>query len=752
MAVAKFLFYLLAYLLIRLGLVVGVIFNLPLLVTKSTFALSGKAHKHFKTYSKKISLPKFNIKFKKPDFPKFSFKKEIKNSYKYEYKNSKTKAKKENIKYSLGILPKLKYFFLGSIFSAVFIFIPLVFYIFISDLPTLDKLSKSEISQTTKLYDRNGNLLYEFYAGQNRTIVSLNTLPDYLREATIAIEDQNFYSHPGFDIRGISRAIVANLTNDYLQGGSTITQQLVKSALLTPEPTIKRKLKEAVLAIWVEREYSKNEILELYFNYVPYGGTAWGIEAAAQTYFGKSASEVNLSEASFLAGLPKAPSLYSPYINSKDAWKKRQWEVLTAMVRDGYISENEAYGAYSQNLSFQSPQTSIKAPHFVMYVKDELVKRYGLYEVERGGLNVTTSIDLDIQSFAEDEVRQTVSENSYLGIGNAAALVTDPSTGDILAMVGSKDFFDTDSDGNVNLTTSLRQPGSAIKLIAYTAALENGFSEGTVLQDSPITIEIPGAESYRPVNYDGRFHGMVPLRLAFANSYNIPAVRIAEKLGPKLIAEYGQKMGISSWEKNNYYGLSIALGGNEVTMIDLATAYGVIANEGQRVDLSPILEVRDGSGRVVYEKSPEASQVIDRGVSFIIKDILSDNQARSSAFGSNSLLNIPGKRVSVKTGTSDNKRDNWTVGFTKDYVVATWVGNNDNTPLSPTLASGITGAAPLWRNIMEELVKDKSENLVLVPSNLVSKNCFGYEAYFIIGTENSSPCKIMRPSPTPVLQ
>jgi membrane carboxypeptidase/penicillin-binding protein PbpC len=339
-----------------------------------------------------------------------------------------------------------------------------------------------------------------------------------------------------------------------------------------------------------------------------------------------------------------------------------------------------------------------------------------------------------------------------LGIGNAAVLVTDPATGDILAMVGSKDFFDIDSDGNVNLTTSLRQPGSAIKLIAYTAALENGFSEGTVLQDSPITIEIPGAESYRPVNYDGRFHGMVPLRLAFANSYNIPAVRIAEKLGPKLIAEYGQKMGISSWEKNNYYGLSIALGGNEVTMIDLATAYGVIANEGQRVDLSPILEVRDGSGRVVYEKSPEASQVIDRGVSFIIKDILSDNQARSSAFGSNSLLNIPGKRVSVKTGTSDNKRDNWTVGFTKDYVVATWVGNNDNTPLSPTLASGITGAAPLWRNIMEELVKDKSDNLVLVPSNLVSKNCFGYEAYFIIGTENSSPCKIMRPSPTPAIQ
>lgn len=752
MAVAKFLFYLVAYLLIRLGASVGLVLSLPSLIIKSSFSLLKKTYLHLKTYSRKISLPEFNLRFKKPEFPKFSFKSLNKTSKKYEY--LKSKPKKTNLKkqVNLGISSKLKYFLLGSIFSAIFIFIPLVFYIFISDLPTLDKLSVSEIPQTTKLYDRNGNLLYEFYSGQNRTIVSLNTLPEYLKQATIAIEDQNFYSHPGFDIRGISRAILANLTKDYLQGGSTITQQLIKSALLTPETTIKRKLKEVALAIWAEREYSKDEILELYFNYIPYGGTAWGVEAAAQTYFGKSASEVNLSEAAFLAGLPKAPSVYSPYINPKDVWKKRQWEVLTAMVRDGYITEKQAYSAYNQNLTIKSPQTSIKAPHFVMYVKDELVKRYGLYEVERGGLHVTTTIDLDTQSFAEDNVRQTVFDNSYLGIGNAAALVTDPNNGDILAMVGSKDFFDTDADGNVNLTTSLRQPGSTIKVIAYTAALENGFSEGSVLQDTPIIIEIEGAESYRPVNYDGRFHGMVPLRLAFANSYNIPAVRITEKLGPDLVAEYGRKMGISSWGDDNYYGLSIALGGNEVTMLDLATAYGVIANEGQRVDLNPILEVKDSSGRIVYEKTGEGEQVIDRGVAFIIRDILSDNRARSSAFGSNSLLNIPGKKVSVKTGTTDNKRDNWTIGFTNDYVVATWVGNNDNSPLSPTLASGITGAAPLWRSIMEKIIENKSDNLVSIPSNLVNKNCFGYDAYFLAGTENSSPCKILRPSPTPAVQ
>jgi len=747
MAVIKFLFYLLAYLLIKLGEIVDLTVN----ILFSTLSLIVSSFQNtltkIKSHSRVVSFPEFKFRLKRPAFLQYSLKKRQKKSVKSRNLHVQ-KSSKSTTLVSISVFSKLKYFFFGSIFSFVFIFTPLVFYIFISDLPSLDKLSVAEIPQTTKLYDRNGNLLYEFYAGQNRTIVGLNTLPDYLKEATIAIEDQNFYSHPGFDIRGISRAIVANITNESLQGGSTITQQLIKSALLTPEPTIERKLKEAALAIWAEREYSKNEILELYFNYVPYGGTAWGIESAAQTYFRKSASEVSLAEAAFLAGLPRAPSIYSPFINSKDAWKKRQWEVLTAMVRDGYISETEAHDAYSQNLTFQSPQTSIKAPHFVMYVKDELIKKYGLYEVERGGLHIKTSIDLTVQGFVEEQVEQTVFENEYLGIGNAAALVTDPNNGDILAMVGSKDFFDDENDGNVNLTTSLRQPGSTIKLIAYTAALENGFSEGSILQDTPITIEIPGSESYKPVNYDGRYHGMVPLRLAFANSYNIPAVRIAEKLGPDLIAEYGRKMGITSWGKDNYYGLSIALGGKEVRMVDLATAYGVIANEGKRVDLDPILEVKDSTGKTLYEKDTEGEQVIDPGVAFIIKDILSDNRARSNAFGSNSLLNIPGKRVSVKTGTTDNKRDNWTVGFTNDYVVATWVGNNDNTPLSPTLASGVTGAAPLWREVMENVIKDKSESILSVPENVETKKCFGYEAYFLEGTQNSTTCRFLRPSPT----
>lgn len=760
MAVVKFLFYLIAYFLIKVGLIVDSLIKIPYRLFKESTALFRLILKRIKTYSLREISPRTPfielLKFKQPKLsrfklPKFSLKLNTKRKLK-DKKALEPAVIKETTSYRYSITTKLKYFIFGAAFSAIFVFVPLVSYVFVSQLPTLDALSITQIPQTTKLYDRNGELLYEFYASQNRTIVDLERVPQYLKEATIAIEDQNFYSHPGFDLRGIGRAIVSNLTNDEVQGGSTITQQLIKSALLTPEVTLTRKAKEVALSLIAEQKYTKDEILELYFNYVPYGGTAWGVEAAAEAYFEKDVSQLSLSEAAFLAGLPRAPSIYSPYINSSEAWRGRQWEVLTAMVRDGYITELEARNAYQVPLKFTSPQTSIKAPHFVMYIKNELIKRYGLYEVERGGMQITTSLDLGVQREAELEVKKTVSENGYLGIGNAATVVTDPSSGDILAMVGSKDFFDEEADGNVNLTTSLRQPGSTIKIVTYTAALENGFSESTVLQDTPITIRIPGSESYKPVNYDGKYRGMVPFRLALANSYNIPAVRIAEKLGPDLVAEYGKRMGISSWNNLENFGLSITLGGNEVTMLDLATAYGTVANLGERVSLDPILEVKDSSGTSIYEKKVSPERVVSQEAAFIISDILADNSARSSAFGSNSPLNIAGKRVSVKTGTTDNKRDNWTVGFTSDYVVATWVGNNDNTPLSPTLASGITGAAPMWRNIMERLVQTDNDLMIGIPAGLISKKCFGYDAYFISGTEEKSSCRIVRPTPTFAVQ
>lgn len=652
-----------------------------------------------------------------------------------------------------SFLYKLKYVFVGVFLSSIFVFFPLLAIVFISDLPTPNNLSVNYIPKTTKIYDRNGVLLYEFFANQNRTVVKLDDIPRPLRQATIAIEDKDFYSHPGFDIRGISRALISNIQNNDLQGGSTITQQLIKSALLSSEPTLSRKVREVVLAFWSEQVYSKNEILEMYFNYVPYGGSAWGIEAASETYFGKPVAQLDLAQSAFLAGLPRAPSVYSPFSGDNNLWKRRQKEVLQAMVRDKYITQKQADTAYKQELTFKAPTVPIKAPHFVMYVRDQLVKKYGISEVERGGLKVTTSLDLSVQNNVEDAVAAQVEEDGYLNIQNGAGLVTDPKNGDILAMVGSKNYFDTDNDGNVNVTTSLRQPGSTVKLVTYTLALSSGFTEATILDDSPFTAaSADGGPSYTPVNYDGSYHGKVPLRIAFANSFNIPAVRTAQKLGVDNLVAFGKKMGITTWGNPKRYGLSLTLGSGETTMTNLATVYGTIANEGTRVDLDPFLEVKDADGKVMYRKKPHGEQVVDPGVSFIIADILSDNAARSMEFGSNSPLYIPGYTVSVKTGTTDNKRDNWTVGFTSRYVVATWVGNNDNTPMSQQLASGITGAAPMWNKIMTGLLAHQEPDIRDIPDNVVLKSCNGKRFYFLRGTEGTINCRnIPIISPTPAV-
>lgn len=662
--------------------------------------------------------------------------------------NKKKKKKREKKPTSTSIFYKFKYIFIGMIFAFVFFFVPATFLIFISDLPKLSSLSVNYIAKTTKILDRNGTLLFEIYANQNRTIVTLDKIPRRLVEATIAIEDKDFYRHSGFDIRGIVRAIYVDVTGKDFQGGSTITQQLVKSALLTPELTISRKAKELALAFWAEQKYTKDEILELYFNYVPYGGTAWGIEAASQIYFGKSVSELSLSESAYLAGLPQAPSRYSPFMNGGDKGKARQRDVLNAMVNQGFITQDEANQAYLEELEFESPQVPIQAPHFVMYVKDLLIKKYGLPEVERGGLQVTTSLDINTQKISEEIVSDEVDKAGNLGVGNGAALVTNPQNGDILAMVGSRDYFDPEHDGNVNVATSLRQPGSTIKVITYSLALSSGMTEATILDDTPLTIRSAGGPSYSPVNYDGRYHGKVPLRIAFANSYNVPAVRVAQKFGVESIIDFGKKMGITSWNEPEKYGLSITLGAAEVSMTDLATVYGTVANRGVKVELDPILKVADSEGKLLYEKIPKEEKVLDEGVAYIVSDILADNKARSLSFGPNSPLVIPERKVSVKTGTTDNKRDNWTIGYTPNLLVATWVGNNDNTPLSQALASGITGAAPMWSRIMNNLVTSTEPVEEYMPLDIVSKPCYGYNAYFIIGTETKDSCRYRIPTPT----
>ncbi len=638
---------------------------------------------------------------------------------------------------------KLKYLFVGGAISFLFLFLPLYVYTFIKSLPNPNTMTYQETSQTTKIYDRNKILLYQIYANQNRTNVPLSKIPNHFKEATIAIEDKNFYTTPGFDVQGIARSAIADISGKPLQGGSTITQQLIKTRLLTPERSFERKIKEVILAVWAEQIYTKDEILEMYFNQVPYGGTAWGAQAAAQTYFGKNIEDLDLAQSAFLAGLPQAPSIYSPYAGDGNNWKGRQRDVLNRMVELKYITRAEAQKADQEKLEFKPNQNSIKAPHFVMYVKDLLIQKYGLAVVERGGLTVITSLDLKTQDMAQKIVTDEVDSASYLGFTNSGALITNPKNGDILAMVGGHNYFD-ENDGNYNVTTALRQPGSTVKVITYTAALLNGQTAATPIQDTPVSYASNGAPPYSPVNYDGRFRGTITLRNALGNSINIPAVKTLNQVGIPNMVNLAKEMGITTWGDPSQYGLAITLGAAETKMTDMATVYGTIANSGKRVDLDPILKVVTYQGAVLEEKTePHEKRVLPDEIAFIISNILSDNSARAMEFGLNSPLNIPKHTVSVKTGTTDNKRDNWTIGYTPDILTAVWVGNNNNAPMNPILASGITGAAPIWNKIMNNLLANKNPNneTKSPPSNIVAVPCGGKTEYFVRGTENKGNCR-----------
>ncbi len=648
-----------------------------------------------------------------------------------------------------SVEPQWQGFFAGIFLSVLFIFIPYNIYLFLRALPNPALLAQKPIAVTTQIFDRDGKLLYEIYGDQNRKPIPLAQIPDIIKQSTIAIEDREFYRHQGISLRGILRATRENVVNNHVQGGSTITQQLIKNALLTPEQSYTRKIKEAFLALWAEGLYSKNQILEMYLNQVPYGGTAWGIEAAAETYFGKKVAELTLAQAALLAGLPAAPTLYSPHGAHPELAKQRQEDVLRRMVEDGYISTEKAEQAKNEQLVFRSPTTNIKAPHFVMYVKQKLVEQYGQRLVEQGGLRITTTLDLDIQEKSEEIVAKNIEDLRRLRVGNGATIITNPKNGEIIAMVGSKNYFNLTEDGNVNVTTALRQPGSSIKLINYVAALEKGFTAASIIDDTPIAFNIPGQPPYAPQNYDGKFHGKVPLRIAFGSSYNIPAVRVLNQIGVTTMIDMGRRMGINTWNDESRFGLSLTLGGGEVTMLDMATAYGVIADKGIRTDLDPILEVKDYKGKIYDKHVVKKTRVVSEEISYITAHILSDNNARMPAFGPSSALVIPGKTVSVKTGTTDNKRDNWTIGFTPSYVVAVWVGNNDNSPMDPYLTSGVTGAAPIWNQIMTEIIKDKADEKPEQPKGIVTLPCYGWTEYFVAGTEPKGGCgPLPKPSPS----
>lgn len=610
------------------------------------------------------------------------------------------------------------------------------------ELPSPRRITSSEnFAVSTQIFDRNGKLLYELFADENRIPIQLTELPPHVYQAAIAIEDQNFYRHWGFDIIGITRAARNTLQGKRLEGGSTITQQLVKTSLLTPERSFQRKIKEVVLAVATEAIYSKEEILEMYLNYISYGGTSVGIESAAQRFFDKPAKDLTVAEAALLAGLPQAPSQYSPFGSTPERAKQRQREVIRRMEEDGYITAAQAEQARNEVLKFAISKTDIQAPHFVFYVRDLLYQKYGEKRVETGGFRVTTSLDLDLQNVAQASLSAQVDKLRTARVGNAAALVMKPDTGEILAMIGSRDYFNTAEDGQVNVTLRPRQPGSSIKPLMYASAFqEKLLNPGSYLLDIPTCFEVPGQKPYCPRNYDGSFRGPVTIRQSLGNSLNIPAVKGIRLLGVEKFIEYGRRMGITTWVDPSQYGLSLTLGGGEVRMLDLAQAFGVLANQGVKVPVTPILKIEDFRGNLIEQvdlserqrdlaemtadedqtQVGELERVLNRAPAYLTAHIMQDNTARIAAFGPNSKLVIPGQIVSAKTGTTNELKDNWTVGFTPQFLAVTWVGNNDGQPMNRNLVSGITGAAPIFHDILSYVLRDKAAVIPEKPEDVTA--------------------------------
>ena len=645
-----------------------------------------------------------------------------------------------------------------------FVFLIALFIYYSRDLPSPDRVQRKE-GFSIVLYDRNMKPLYDIYSDKNRIPVPLTDMPDYLKKATIAIEDKDFYKHQGFSTKGILRAMVNILTFRGLQGGSTLTQQLVKNVLLTSERTLPRKFKEFILAVQIERKYSKDEILQMYLNEAPYGGTMWGIEAAAQGYFDKSTRDINFTEAVILAGLPQRPSYYSPYGSNKDAYKKRSEEVLRRMREDGYITGKQEQENKNLINNFQFPIKSLNfhAPHFVEFIKKQLIEKFGEKKVEQGGLNVVTTLDLELQKQSEMIVYEELEKIKKLNATNGAVVVIDPTTGEILTYIGSREYESEDENfqGKFDVASQgLRQPGSALKPITYAVAFSKNYTPSSLIMD--VETKFPGGEGkpdYIPKNYDNKFRGPIQLRFALGNSINIPAVKLTALVGIRDILATAYEMGVSTLkptaENERRLGLSITLGGGEVTLIDLTYAYGVLVTGGIKQTPIAILQVKDTDGKILYEnKKTSGKKVLDEDIAFLISHILSDNNARKDVFGERSYLNIAGKTVAVKTGTTDDKRDNWTVGYTPSVVAGVWVGNNDNSAMNPQLASGATGAAPIWNRIIREFFKNKNSQDFPIPDNIISLtiDAFGgglpkegrpeRSEYFIKGTEPTTTSPI----------
>ena len=652
------------------------------------------------------------------------------------------------------------------LFLAGVLFTVIVFAWYAKDLPRPDKVKRSD-GLSTVVLDRRGEKLYDIFEDQNRILVKWEDIPQQLKDATIAVEDKDFYKHQGLSRTGILRALLNIFVFRNLQGGSTLTQQLVKNVLLTQERTIPRKIKEAILAIQIERKYAKDDILRMYLNEAPYGGTAVGVEAASEQYFSKPVKELNLVESAIIAGLPQSPSRYSPFSGDPKAYVGRTQHVLRRMKDDGYISaaqEEKARGE-AENIQFAQGNEGLRAPHFVAYVRELLEQKFGDKLVAAGGLTVTTSLDWKLQEKAQVAVFEEVEKSKKLKVGNGAAIVIDPKTGEILAMVGSKDYSATDSGGfkfNV-VTQGLRQPGSAIKPIMYAAAFKKGYTPATLLMD--VDTKYPSGDTtkpeYNPKNYDNKFRGPMQLRYALGNSINTIAVKVSALVGVRDSLRLAYDMGLTSLEPTDEnlkrIGLSLTLGGGEVRLLELTQAFGVFAATGERFETVALLKVVDSKGKTLFEhKQPSGRRVMSPEIAYLVSDILSDNDARKDIFGLRSYLFINGKTVAAKTGTTDDKRDNWAMGYTPSVVVGTWVGNNDNSPMHPSLASGVTGAAPIWNRIMREALAGRPDEPFVRPAGIMELEIDSYgggtskEGYptrkerFVKGTEPTAVSSIYK--------
>src|SRR3989344_1485530 len=622
-------------------------------------------------------------------------------------------------------------------------------------IPDLQTFDERKVEQSTKIYDRTGEiLLFDIHENTQRTVVPLRDISRHIKNATVAIEDSEFYTHHGIKPTAILRAILVNIGSfGYAQGGSTITQQVVKISILTKEKTIARKLKEWVLSLKLETVASKERILELYLNEAPYGGNIYGIEEAGRAFFAKNAKDLTLVESAYLAALPQAPTYYSPYGNHQEDLRGRKNTVLSRMKELGFISEEEYVAALTEEVAWQPQETrGIKAPHFVFFIREQLEKKYGKDVVETGGLRVITTLDYGMQKIAEETLARFAESNEKnFNANNGALVAIDPKTGNILAMVGSRDYFDAEHEGNFNVALAHRQPGSAFKPIVYATAFMKGYLPETVVFDvetqfhtgcdmngKPIFPDVAKEDCYMPQNYDNIFRGPVSLRNALAQSINIPALKVLYLAGLKDSLKIAREMGIRGLDDPARYGLTLVLGGGEVSLLELTSAYSVFANEGIRNPETGILQIKDASGSVLEEFRPKPVQVLPQNVALQISDVLSDNDARSPAFGERSYLYFSERDVAAKTGTTNDYRDAWIIGYAPNLTVGMWAGNNNNTPMEKKVAGFIV--APVWNAFLSEVFKTLPEEHFKKPGVITGAETLkpiirgkwvGGESYFV---------------------